>query len=146
LTFLSTYKELDWVSGYRFQYAPAISKSPPGSALLNRQERPLGIPLIRQYPPVEFFDLESAHFSCFLENQDSTLLPVSCVIKATAVLSNSQRITESFTYDPEDPKPFVLSSNFTNLHAMDFDSDLLSTALKGVVVIDNVKYTVYKPC
>jgi hypothetical protein len=29
---------------------------------------------------------------------------------------------------------------------MDFDSDLLSTALKGVVVIDNVKYTVYKPC
>lgn len=138
------YKELDWNDGFRFLEGSSIYKSPPNAALFDGVTQELNEARISIYDTVQSFTLKSLYLAGFLQSQGAALEYVPFTLTATGTKTNGQTVSEDYHYTPEGLKQFKLNS-FTDLKSVVFESDLLTTLLTAVV-IDDVEYTVHKPC
>lgn len=139
------YKELDWNNGFRFIVGAPISESPPNAAIFDGVTQELNAARISTYDKVQSFTLKSLYVAGFLESEGAALVYVPITLITTGTKTNGETVSKDFNYTPKGLKQFVLPNSFTDLKSVDFESDLLTTLL-AAVAIDDVEYTVYKPC
>jgi hypothetical protein len=142
----SPYKELSWNNGFRY-FNTTAAVSPPTRAYFDIASRPIGEPRISTYGSVQYFNLKSAYFACYIQGQGAIAPPTGCTLSVVGNTTAGETVTQSYEFTAGPPRQVFLPAGFANLKSVLFrrTNGLLGNIITYVGV-DDIVYDVYKTC